>query len=244
MNGCGLTDPSGPAVCLRQVSVRRGDHVVLQDVDAEVSVGSVTGIVGPSGSGKTTLMRAVVGVQRRVRGSIEVLGRPAGDPRLRQSVAYMTQSPSVYGDITVAANLRYFAAVVGAPVSDVGRVLDVVGLAGEAGRRVDKLSGGQQARVALASVLLNRPRLLVLDEPTVGLDPLLRAELWSTFRTLAGEGVTLLVSTHVMDEAARCDSVLLLRDGRLLTHESPAALLRRTGATDLDEAFLRLVRTT
>jgi ABC-2 type transport system ATP-binding protein len=226
------------------VSVRRGDNDVLRGVSAEVTAGSVTGVVGPSGSGKTTMMRAVVGVQRRVRGVVEVLGRPAGDPRLRESVAYMTQSPSVYGDITVAANLHYFAAVVGAPVSDVGRVLDVVGLADEGGRRVDKLSGGQQARVALASVLLNRPRLLVLDEPTVGLDPVLRAELWTTFRALAAEGATLLVSTHVMDEAARCDSVLLLRGGRLLAHESPTSLLERTGAADLDEAFLRLVRTT
>jgi ABC-2 type transport system ATP-binding protein len=216
--------------------------VVLRDLSAEVAVGSVTGIVGPSGSGKTTLMRAVVGVQRRVQGVVQVLDRPAGDRALRASVAYMTQSPSVYADITVAANLRYFAAVSGAPDGDVDRVLDVVGLTGEAGRRVDRLSGGQRARVALASVLLNRPRLLVLDEPTVGLDPVLRAELWGTFRELAGEGATLLVSTHVMDEAARCDSVLLLRGGRLLTHESPTSLLDRTGARDLDEAFLRLVR--
>jgi ABC-2 type transport system ATP-binding protein len=237
-----LTDPSGPAVLLQQVSVRRGDKVVLTDVSAEVAAGSVTGVVGPSGSGKTTMMRAVVGVQRRVQGVVQVLGRPAGDPDLRRSVAYMTQSPSVYGDITVAANLRYFAAVVGAPRGDVGRVLDVVSLAGEAGRRVDRLSGGQQARVALATVLLSRPQLLVLDEPTVGLDPVLRAELWDTFRSLAREGATLVVSTHVMDEAARCDSVLLLRDGRVLTHEAPTSLLNRTGAADLDEAFLRLVR--
>lgn len=215
---------------------------MLHDLSAEVATGSVTGVVGPSGSGKTTMMRAVVGVQRRVHGDVAVLGRPAGDPRLRQSVAYLTQSPSIYSDITVLANLRYFAAVVGAPAGDAERVLEVVGLGDEAGRRVDRLSGGQRARVALASVLLNRPRLLVLDEPTVGLDPVLRAELWDTFRDLAGEGATLLVSTHVMDEAARCDSVLLLRGGRLLAHESPASLLDRTGAHDLDEAFLRLVR--
>ena len=224
------------------MSVRRGDNVVLHDLSAEIAAGAVTGVVGPSGSGKTTMMRAIVGVQRRVQGVVQVLGRPAGDPWLRQAVAYLTQSPSIYGDITVAANLRYFAAVVGAPSGDIERVLQVVGLADEAGRRVDRLSGGQRARVALASVLLNRPRLLVLDEPTVGLDPVLRAELWSTFRDLSGEGATLLVSTHVMDEAARCDSVLLLRGGRLLAHESPPSLLDRTGASDLDEAFLRLVR--
>jgi ABC-2 type transport system ATP-binding protein len=232
-----------PAVSLRAVTVRRGGRVVLDDVTADVEAGSVTGVVGPSGSGKTTLMRAIVGVQRHVSGDLEVLGRRAGDPALRQAVGYLTQTPAVYADVSVTANLRYFAAVVGAPAGDVGRVLDVVGLAEFAGRRVDRLSGGQQARVALASVLLGRPRLLVLDEPTVGLDPVLRADLWGTFRDLARDGTTLLVSTHVMDEASRCDRVLLLRDGRLLTDEAPASLLARTAARDLDEAFLRLVQT-
>ena len=216
--------------------------MVVDDVTADVAEGSVTGVVGPSGSGKTTLMRAVVGVQRRVQGSLDVLGLPAGDPALRDRVGYLTQTPSVYADITVGANLRYFAAVLGAPAGDVERVLHVVGLSGEAGQRVDRLSGGQRARVALASVLLGRPRLLVLDEPTVGLDPVLREELWASFRELARQGTTLLVSTHVMDEASRCDSVMLLRDAVLLTHESPGSLLARTGAGDLDEAFLHLVR--
>ena len=220
----------------------RGGRVVVDAVTADVARGSVTGMVGPSGSGKTTLMRAVVGVQRHVTGTVEVLGGPAGAPSLRRRVSYLTQTPSVYGDITVVANLRYFAAMVEATDDDVSHVLDVVGMGPEAGHRVDRLSGGQQARVALASVLLGRPDLLVLDEPTVGLDPALRAELWGTFRALAAEGTTLLVSTHVMDEAARCESVLLLRDGRLLTQETPASLLERTGASDLDEAFLRLVR--
>ena len=233
---------TSPAVRLGRATIRRGGRVVVDGVTADIAAGSVTGVVGPSGSGKTTLMRAVVGVQRRVDGTVEVLGLPAGDRTLRTCVGYLTQTPSVYADITVSANLRYFAAVVGAPAGDVERVLHVVGLAGEAGDRVDRLSGGQRARVALASVLLGRPRLLVLDEPTVGLDPVLREELWSAFRDLAREGTTLLVSTHVMDEAARCDSVLLLREGKLLTHESPASLLERTGAEDLDEAFLRLVR--
>ena len=224
------------------VTIHRGGRPVVDGVTAEVPAGSLAGVVGPSGSGKTTLMRAVVGVQRRVDGQVEVLGRPAGRPALREQVGYLTQTPSVYADITVRANLRYFAAVLGVDDGDVDRVLDVVGMSSEGDRRVDRLSGGQRARVALASVLLGRPRLLVLDEPTVGLDPVLREELWASFRALARDGATLLVSTHVMDEASRCDSVLLLRDGKLLTHESPESLLERTGAANLDEAFLRLVR--
>ena len=236
-----MTEREAAVVC-RAVTVRRGDRNVLHDIRCEVAPGSVTGLVGPSGSGKTTLMRAIVGVQSGVSGDLWVLGLSAGTPALRATVSYLTQTPSVYGDITVAANLRYFAAMVGAAYDDVPRVLDVVGLAGEAGRRVDRLSGGQRARVALASVLLGRPKLLVLDEPTVGLDPALRSELWATFRRLAAEGTTLLVSTHVMDEAGHCDTVLLLRDGRLLAQESPKSLLERTGADDLDDAFLRLVR--
>jgi ABC-2 type transport system ATP-binding protein len=237
-----VIDAVTAAVSLRDVTVRRGGRVVLDDITCAAATGSVTGVVGPSGCGKTTLMRAVVGVQRRVAGSVSVLGRPAGGSALRSLVGYLTQTPAVYADITVGANLRYFAAVVGAPDGDVDRVLDVVGLTGEAGRRVDRLSGGQQARVALASVLLSSPQVLVLDEPTVGLDPVLRAELWETFRTLAAAGTTLLVSTHVMDEAGRCDRVLLLRDGRLLADERPGELLKRTAAADLDEAFLRLVQ--
>jgi ABC-2 type transport system ATP-binding protein len=224
-----VIDAVTAAVSLRDVTVRRGGRVVLDDITCAAATGSVTGVVGPSGCGKTTLMRAVVGVQRRVAGSVSVLGRPAGGSALRSLVGYLTQTPAVYADITVGANLRYFAAV-------------VVGLTGEAGRRVDRLSGGQQARVALASVLLSSPQVLVLDEPTVGLDPVLRAELWETFRTLAAAGTTLLVSTHVMDEAGRCDRVLLLRDGRLLADERPGELLKRTAAADLDEAFLRLVQ--
>ena len=228
------------AVGLVDVCVRRGDREVLHSLTAGVVERSVTGLIGPSGSGKSSLMRAIVGVQRGVTGDVTVLGRQAGDPSLRSEVGYLTQTAAVYDDITVAANLRYFAAMLGA-LGDIDRVLDLVDLGGERDRRVDTLSGGQRARVALASVLLGKPRLLVLDEPTVGLDPALRADLWSTFRALARSGVTLLVSSHVMDEAARCDSILLLRDGTLLASAPPHSLLERTGAPDLDAAFLRLV---
>ena len=230
-----------PAIDLADVCVRRGGREVLHALTAQVAAGSLTGLVGPSGSGKSTVMRAIVGVQRAVTGSVTVLGRTAGAPSLRAEVGYLTQSVAVYDDVSVRANLDYFATLLDAPSGDVDRVLREVDLAAESGRRVDSLSGGQRARVALASVLLGRPRLLVLDEPTVGLDPVLRAELWATFHALADNGVTLLVSSHVMDEAARCDTVMLLRDGHLIASDSPEALLERTGAADLDAAFLRLV---
>jgi len=230
------------AVVLTDLAVRRGDREVLTGITAQVPTGQVVGLLGPSGCGKTTLMRAVVGVQARVRGTVTVLGLPAGSAALRPQVGYVTQAPSVYGDLTVRQNLDYFARLLRCGSDEVRETLTAVGLDDHATARVDRLSGGQRARVSLGSALLGRPRLLVLDEPTVGLDPVLREELWSTFRSLAAAGATLLVSSHVMDEASRCDRLLLMRDGGLLADDSPADLLARTGARDLEHAFLTLVR--
>jgi len=225
----------------RDLTVIRGGRPVLTDVDFRVEPGELVGLVGPSGSGKTTLMRAIVGVQRDVTGTLTVLGKPAGVAELRRRVAYVTQAPSVYSDLTVMENLRFFAAVLGLDADEVRTKIDAVDLGSVADRRVDELSGGQRARASLATALLGRPELLVLDEPTVGLDPVLREELWRQFHELAQEGRALLVSSHVMDEAARCDRVLLMRDGRILADSTPDGLLRTTGAADLDAAFLRLV---
>jgi ABC-2 type transport system ATP-binding protein len=216
--------------------------MVLRDVSFEVSRGSVTGLLGPSGCGKTTLMRAVVGVQIVESGIVTVLGEPAGSPRLRDKIGYATQNPSVYADLTVTESLRYFASVLRAPAGDVARVIDEVGLGTHADHIVGELSGGQLSRASLAVALLGRPELLVLDEPTVGLDPVLREELWVLFRRLADRGVTLLVSSHVMDEAARCERLLLMREGRILADDTPEALRTVTGADDLEQAFLQLVR--
>jgi ABC-2 type transport system ATP-binding protein len=230
------------AIELQDVAVRRGDRDVLHGLTAQVPAGQVVGLLGPSGCGKTTLMRCIVGVQAQVRGRVVVLGKPAGAPELRSEVGYVTQAPAVYGDLTVRQNLQYFARLLGSPSAAVNEVIESVGLRRHATSRVASLSGGEGARASLASALLGRPRLLVLDEPTVGLDPVLRQELWSLFRSLADSGVTLLVSSHVMDEAGRCDRLLLMRDGALLADEAPAALLQRTESTDLEQAFLRLVQ--
>ena len=230
------------AVVVRGLVVDRGGARVLHGVDIDIPRGSVVGLLGPSGCGKSTMMRAIVGVQIVAGGTIMVLGEPAGSPALRRRVGYVTQAPSVYGDLTVRENLRYFAHVLGVP-ERVERVLAAVGLGDHADRIAGRLSGGQLARASLATALLGDPELLVLDEPTVGLDPVLRADLWGRFRALAETGVALLVSSHVMDEAERCDRLLLMRDGRILAADTPAALLERTGARDVEGAFLHLIGT-
>jgi ABC-2 type transport system ATP-binding protein len=236
--------PPPPAISIRDLRVRRGGKVILDDLTLTVPAGSVTGLLGPSGSGKSTLIRAIVGVQIVEAGSVTVLGQDAGSHPLRSRIGYVTQAPSVYGDLTVRENLRYFAKVLGAPSSRVNDVLATVDLESRAGQLTASLSGGQRMRVSLATALLNEPDLLVLDEPTVGLDPVLRRDLWETFIGLARRGTTLLVSSHVMDEAARCDELLLLRDGGLLAAMSPDDLRAHTGERDLEAAFLHLAEET
>jgi ABC-2 type transport system ATP-binding protein len=230
-----------PAIRVEGLRVVRGGVTVLPGVGCEVAAGSVTGLLGPSGSGKSTLIRAIVGVQQIAGGRVEVFGRPAGSVPLRSGVGYMTQAPSVYGDLTVRENLRFFGRVLGEPPATTEGAIADVSLEEYGDRVVDRLSGGQRARVSLAAALLGSPDLLVLDEPTVGLDPLLRRDLWELFHRLAARGATLLVSSHVMDEADRCDALLLLREGRLLAQATPDELRSRTGVDDLDGAFLRLV---
>lgn len=214
---------------------------MLHGVDVEIEPRLVTGLLGPSGSGKTTLMRSIVGAQVVASGSVEVLGLAAGAPVLRERIGYQTQSPSVYPDLTVGENLDYFAAILGVGRDAIERTLAVVALEGFESQLAGTLSGGELARVSLAAALLNGPDVLVLDEPTVGLDPLLRRELWGTFHALADAGATVLVSSHVMDEAERCDRLLLMREGSVLASGAPSELREATGTDDLGAAFLALV---
>ena len=228
------------AIEVRDLLVVRGGLEVLPGISLDVDSG-VTGLLGPSGCGKTTLMRCLVGAQQVRSGSVAVLGEPAGSAGLRTRVGYVTQSASVYDDLTVAENLGFFARVLGVDRSSGEEAIEVVGLGDQRRQVVGRLSGGQRSRVSLAVALLGTPDLLVLDEPTVGLDPVLRRDLWELFHRLADAGAVVLVSSHVMDEAERCDRLLLMREGRIIADGSPAEVRERTGAPDIEQAFLHLV---
>lgn len=232
----------GPAVAVDGLRVRRGRTTVLDGLSVAVPRGQVVGLLGPSGCGKTTLLRSIVGVQRTAGGAVTVLGQAAGSAALRHRVGYVTQAASVYDDLTVTQNLRYFRRVLGVGADDIARVIEATDLGAHAGQLVSTLSGGQRSRVSLAAALLGSPDVLVLDEPTVGLDPLLRADLWSLFHRLADGGTSLLISSHVMDEATRCDRLLLMREGAIIADATPDELLAETGAADAEGAFLALLR--
>ncbi|OJX72268.1 ABC transporter ATP-binding protein [Leifsonia sp. 71-9] len=243
MNYSSGGDPrADAAVVVDGLRVKRGRRMVLDGLSISVPRGQVVGLLGPSGCGKTTLLRSIVGVQRVAGGVVTVLGQPAGTAALRHRVGYVTQAASVYDDLTVTQNLQYFRRVLGAGADDVARAIEATDLGANAAQLVSTLSGGQRSRVSLAAALLGSPDVLVLDEPTVGLDPLLRADLWDLFHRLAEGGTSLLISSHVMDEATRCDRLLLMREGAVIADSTPAELLAETGAVDAEGAFLALLR--
>jgi ABC-2 type transport system ATP-binding protein len=233
------------AITVKGLSVAYDGFKALDDVDLELPAGKITGFIGPSGAGKTTLIRVLVGRQKITGGIATVLGRSAGSAKLRGRFSYMTQSLSVYPDLTVHENLSYFARMLGMKRADVNTavtsVLQQVDLMPQSAQIVSSLSGGQKQRTSLGVALLGDPELLFLDEPTVGLDPVLREELWRLFRTLAGNGKTIIVSSHVMDEADRCDDLVLIRGGRVLAHASPHKLCETTHSRTVEEVFVKLV---
>lgn len=229
-------------IIARNLSVQKGDETVLSELSFALESGKLTGLIGPSGSGKTTLLRSIVGVQRTTSGSLKVLGHDAGVKELRARIGYVTQSPAIYDDLSVIQNLTYFAKLFQASKTQVEAVLQTVRLEKQRKQLSGSLSGGQRARVSLAIALLGSPDILILDEPTVGLDPLLRRELWGVFSALAAEGKTVIVSSHVMDEAERCDELLLLRDGTLLWQGPLPALLQKTKSSTIEEAFIAMIK--
>jgi ABC-2 type transport system ATP-binding protein len=243
--GAGRDGADSVAVRVDHLHVVRGGRTVIEDLTLRIPQGQVVGLLGPSGCGKSTLMRSIVGVQKVAGGTVTVVGEPAGSKQLRDRVGYLTQAPSIYPDLSIEENIAYFAQVVGTPRSgvaaEVARVLEMVSLTDHAKDRANALSGGQESRVSLAAALVGTPEVLILDEPTVGLDPVLRRDLWAIFRRLAADGVTLLVSSHVMDEAVRCDRLLLMRAGVILADDTLDGVLAATGAPDVEAAFLALV---
>jgi ABC-2 type transport system ATP-binding protein len=227
---------------VQDLRVVRGRRVALDDVSMQIARGTITGLLGPSGCGKTTLMRSIVGTQIIEKGTVTVLGRPAGSADLRHRVGYVTQDPTIYDDLRIVDNVRYFASLYGTDSQAADQAVAAVGLDDHRTALCGNLSGGQRTRVSLACALVARPDLLVLDEPTVGLDPVLRVDLWEQFHQLARRGTTLLVSSHVMDEADHCGDLLLMRDGHLLAHTTPTKLREDTGCQSLEEAFLSVIR--
>jgi ABC-2 type transport system ATP-binding protein len=236
-----MTNNVDDVVVVENLRVVRGGREVLPGLSLRIPRGQVVGLLGPSGGGKSTLMRAIVGVQVVAGGRVTVLGEDAGSPGLRRRVAYLTQAPSVYGDLTVRDNVHYFGKVLGVDTAAADRAITAVELDDHADARVENLSGGQWSRASLACTLVGDPEVLVLDEPTVGLDPVLRRDLWDLFHRLADDGRTVFVSSHVMDEAVRCDRLLLLRAGRILNDSTLSELLERTRTVDAEKAFLALV---
>ena len=233
-----------PVIAVAGLTVERGGRSAIADLSLHIDGGQVVGLLGPSGCGKTTLMRSIVGVQRVNSGTITVLGLPAGDASLRTRVAYTTQAPAVYADLSVRENLRYFGRILDVDRGRVEAVIEMVHLGDHADTLVDRLSGGERARVSLGSALLGDAELLVLDEPTVGLDPLLRRDLWAIFHQIAQQGKTLLISSHVLDEARRCDHLVLMREGHVLATGSLDELRQRTGRDDAEEVVISLIEQT
>jgi ABC-2 type transport system ATP-binding protein len=216
-----------------------GTMRALDGVTLRVKAGEIYGLLGPNGAGKTTLIRAIVGLIAPDSGTVTVLGSRMPNLDILGSVGYMTQGAALYPDISVEENLRFFAAISGAD-SNVDEVLKVVELDQRRKSVVATLSGGMRQRCSLACALVHRPRLLLLDEPTVGVDPQLRVQFWEHFREMAAAGTTILVSSHVMDEAERCQRLGLIRFGKLLGEGSPNEVRAAAGTNNLEEAFLKL----
>jgi ABC-2 type transport system ATP-binding protein len=237
-----LRNGAEPAIDIQNLRVVRGKRVALDNISVQIARGTITGLLGPSGCGKTTLMRCIVGTQIIDEGTVAVLGRPAGSADLRHRVGYVTQDPTIYNDLRIVDNVRYFSALYGTDSQAADEAIAAVGLDDHRTALCGNLSGGQRTRVSLACALVSRPELLVLDEPTVGLDPVLRVDLWDQFHQLAKRGTTLVVSSHVMDEADHCGDLLLMREGHLLAHSTPEKLREDTGCQSLEEAFLSVIR--
>jgi ABC-2 type transport system ATP-binding protein len=237
-----LRHGADPAIDIQNLRVVRGKRVALDNISVQIARGTITGLLGPSGCGKTTLMRCIVGTQIIDEGTVAVLGRPAGTADLRHRVGYVTQDPTIYNDLRIVDNVRYFSALYGTDSQAADEAIAAVGLDDHRTALCGNLSGGQRTRVSLACALVSRPELLVLDEPTVGLDPVLRVDLWDQFHQLAKRGTTLVVSSHVMDEADHCGDLLLMREGHLLAHSTPEKLREATGCQSLEEAFLSVIR--
>jgi ABC-2 type transport system ATP-binding protein len=229
-------------VSVQNVSKRFGKHEVLKDINLEIHSGEIFGLLGPSGAGKTTLVKQLVGLELPTEGENYLFGEKMPSLKLIEKIGYMAQSDALYTELSAKENLEFFAALFG--LSGARRkkrileVMELVDLSEHLTKIVTNYSGGMKRRLSLAAAMLHEPELLILDEPTVGIDPVLRKSIWNGFYDLKNRGKTLIVTTHVMDEAEKCDRLGLIRDGRLIAVGTPAELKAKTGSSSVEEAFL------
>jgi ABC-2 type transport system ATP-binding protein len=229
-------------IVLNKVNRFFGSAHILKDIDLRVPYGEIYGLLGPSGCGKTTMVKIIAGILEATSGETRVLGESMPRLRLMNRIGYMAQNDALYAALSAEENLRFFGAVYGIRKSELRRrvaeVMELVNLTTDMKKKVRDYSGGMKRRLSLALALLHEPPVLLLDEPTVGIDPLLRRDIWRELHRLAGQGVTVLVTTHVMDEAGKCDHLAMMRDGSLLAQGSCEDLLTGVGAATIEEAFL------
>jgi len=233
---------TGACIVLRKVNKFFGKKHVLKDIDLEVPYGQIFGMLGPSGCGKTTLVKIAAGILTATSGEAFVLGRAMPNLGLMSKIGYMAQSDALYSSLTAVENLRFFGAMYGMKKAELAQrveeVLALVGLSADLHKPVEAFSGGMKRRLSLAIAILHRPPVLVLDEPTVGIDPLLRRQIWEELNKLAAGGVTILVTTHVMDEAEKCHRLAMMREGRLIARGTARELKEQVGVSSLEEAFI------
>lgn len=234
--------PEFPVISVSRVRKAFGDKQVLEDISLQVERAETFGILGPSGSGKTTLVKLLTGIDVVTSGEVKVLGVTMPKLSILQQIGYMAQSDALYTELSAKENLEFFAALYGLKGAERGKrikaVIELVDLQEHLRKRVDQYSGGMKRRLSLAIALLHEPPLLILDEPTVGIDPVLRVSIWKELKALNEKGTTIVLTTHVMDEAEKCDRLGMIRDGKLLAADTPAGLLQATGSTSIEEAFL------
>ncbi|WP_010197557.1 heme ABC exporter ATP-binding protein CcmA [Bacillus sp. m3-13] len=230
-------------VCkVSNLSISFGKQEVLKDINLSISKGEIFGFLGPSGAGKTTLVKAIAGLQPINNGEVEVLTRKMPTLSLSEKIGYMAQSDALYQDLTAQENLQFFSSLYKLNRIDrkkrIHEVMELVNLSEHLNKPVQQFSGGMKRRLSLAISLLHNPEILILDEPTVGIDPLLRKSIWQELKALSKAGTTVLVTTHVMDEAQKCDRLAMIREGELLAVGSTEELQRKTGTTSMEDAFL------